>query len=56
MTITPTEFFKWACEHGLQDAPISLMIDTDDGAYVTSDITITDYHDGEITLESDGQV
>jgi len=54
MTITPTEFFEWACERGLQDAPISLVIDTDYGAAVTSDVSPVDYQDGEITLESIG--
>lgn len=50
--MTVRELFEWASEHDLLDAPISLYVDTDEGSVVTNTITVTDYNDGEITLES----
>lgn len=52
--MTVRELFQWASDHDLLDIPISLWVDTDEGAVVTSNITVTDYHDGEITLEGPG--
>lgn len=50
--MTVRELFEWASDHDLLDIPISLCVDTDEeGAVITNDITVTDYHDGEITLE-----
>lgn len=52
--MTVRELFEWASDHDLLDTPISLCVDTDEGAVITSKITVTDYHDGEITLEGPG--
>lgn len=52
--MTIRELFKWASDHDLLDVPLCLWVDSDEGAIFTNNITVTDYHDGEITLEGPG--